>query len=130
LPTASDLMALPANPTVAADTLARRLVRHVAGKQAGNESSSSMETRIALEQRIAEQDPLSRIDFALNCPACESQWTQQLMVIAYVWDEVGAFARRLIRDVARLAHAFGWSEHDILSMPPQRRRRYLELLDA
>ena len=130
LPTASDLMALPANPTVGADALARSLIRNVADGQAGDEPPSRVETRIVLERRIAEHDPLSRIDFALSCPACATQWTQQLMVIAYLWDEIGAFARRLIREVARLAHAFGWSERDILSMPPQRRRRYLELLDA
>ena len=36
-------------------------------------------------------------------------------------------APALLRDVATLAAAFGWSEREILALPAVRRRAYLQL---
>lgn len=88
----------------------------------------SGDARRQIEQCVAELDPLGFIELSLACPECGHPWQEPLHVVDLVWAEIDALASRLLREVAQLAHSFGWSERDILHMPPMRRRRYLELL--
>jgi hypothetical protein len=87
-------------------------------------------TRMRIEQCVAELDPLAYIELSLACPECGHPWHEPLHVVDMLWTEIGAFATRLLHEVAQLAHAFGWSEREILHMPSTRRRRYLELLGS
>ena len=82
----------------------------------------------ALAARVAEEDPLAAIRFEVSCPACGHAWTADLDVVAYFWEEITAQVKRLVRDVHQLASAYAWSECEILSMSPARRRWYLDLL--
>lgn len=75
-------------------------------------------------------DPLMEIRLQMVCPACGHQWDTLLDVAAYVWTEIDVEARRLLRDVHRLAKAYHWREGDILQMSRLRRQSYLELLDG
>ena len=38
------------------------------------------------------------------------------------------WAGRMLLDIHALARAYGWSESDILALPPRRRQAYLELV--
>ena len=80
-----------------------------------------------IAQRMEELDPCADIQLNLACPVCKTAWTAQLDILAYLWAEITAHARRLLREVDSLARAYGWSEQDILAMSSQRRRAYLEL---
>jgi len=84
----------------------------------------------AVEDRIAALDPQADIQLALSCPACGHRWHAAFDILSFLWTELGEWAVRTLRDVHRLALAYGWSERDILALTPVRRRHYLGMLDA
>jgi hypothetical protein len=77
---------------------------------------------------MSEADPLADMRFALTCPACGHEWSAVFDIITFFWEELGAMARRLLREVHQLAQAYGWREAEILAMSSQRRQTYLEFL--
>ena len=82
----------------------------------------------ALATEIARLDPFARIELDLTCEDCGHSWHSPFDVLGFVWMEIGAWARRLLREVHALASAYGWREADILAMSPRRRAAYLELV--
>jgi hypothetical protein len=81
----------------------------------------------AAAARMADADPQADIRLALSCPACDADWEEQFDPVSFFWQELDAWTLRLVRDVHELASAYGWSEADVLAIPPARRRLYLEL---
>lgn len=88
----------------------------------------SPQAAAAVEDRMAELDPMAQIEMQLACPACGHQWAEPFDIASYLWTELSDRALRLLRETHTLARAYGWSESDILAMDPRRRRVYLELL--
>jgi hypothetical protein len=76
---------------------------------------------------MAEADPPANVQLALTCPSCARDWLASFDIATYFWDEINAWAPRLLRDVHTLASAYGWREADILALSPWRRHCYLEL---
>ncbi|MBN1569772.1 MAG: phage baseplate protein [Acidobacteria bacterium] len=62
----------------------------------------------------------------VHCPACARSWQVLFDIASYFYSELTVLARRLLEEVHVLASNYGWSERDILAMPPGRRRFYLE----
>lgn len=112
--TASDAIAAEAAPDLAA---ARAILR----ARAAPEAEDGPELDAALEAL----DPAAQVELDLRCPVCGATETRALDVPAFVWHEVEARIPRLLREVAELARAFHWSEHDILALPAARRAFYL-----
>jgi hypothetical protein len=81
-----------------------------------------------LVRRMAECDPQAEIRLNLRCPACDHVWQAHFDIVEFFWTELGAQARRLLREVHTLARAYGWREVDILRMSSRRRRSYLEMV--
>jgi hypothetical protein len=88
----------------------------------------SPQAAAAVQDRLAELDPMAQIEMQLACPACGHQWAEPFDIASYLWTEVGDRALRLLRETHTLARAYGWSEADILAMNPGRRRVYLDLV--
>jgi hypothetical protein len=65
---------------------------------------------------------------AITCPECGHRWDTELDVPSFLWREIDAWARRLMRDVHTLAGAYGWAERDVVCMGAHRRQFYLQLL--
>jgi hypothetical protein len=80
----------------------------------------------AMLDRMAQVDPQADITLALNCPACRHQWPAMFDILSFFWQEIDAWAQRLLDDVHTLASAYGWPEADILGLSPHRRQFYLE----
>lgn len=78
-------------------------------------------------EKMSKADPLADIHLALNCPSCAHQWEAVFDIVAFLWREISAAARRLLREVHTLASVYGWTEPEILSLSPARRRVYLEM---
>lgn len=132
LPTAADLLAIVDKPGAKG---AGELIERLIDKSVSNGKSVSLrelpeEALEAVERQITELDPLAHIELNLTCPDCRSDWLEVLHVIDFLWLEIGNLTKRILFEVARIASAFGWSERDILALTPERRRSYLELLEA
>lgn len=80
---------------------------------------------MAVETELEVADPGLRVSIALACHACAHTQTQVLDIAGFLWSSIEQAARRLVRDTARLAAAFGWSEDEILGMTARRRALYL-----
>ena len=82
----------------------------------------------AIVNEMARRDPQADIRFALTCPDCAHQWEAIFDIVSFAWNEISAWAGRLMRQVHTLALAYGWREIDILTMSSWRRQAYLEML--
>ena len=87
------------------------------------------ETEIeAVERAMEEADPRANIVITLDCPECGHRWQALFDLLGGFWDRLEVWIRHQLLDVHYLARAYGWSEREILAMPPRRRRIYLEML--
>lgn len=84
----------------------------------------------ALVLRMGELDPQADIHLTLDCPACKHRCSAVFDIGGFLWQEINAWARRMLREVHALAHAYGWSEAEILSMSAVRRAMYLEMVQS
>jgi hypothetical protein len=84
----------------------------------------------ALEDRMAEVDPLADISLKIGCPACGHGWQSVFDIVSFLWREIEAWAMRILHDVHILASAYGWREQEILALSPWRRQFYLDRLGA
>jgi hypothetical protein len=78
-----------------------------------------------IDAALEALDPAADVEIALRCPACGETTFRAFDVGGFVWHEIEARVPRILREVAELARAFHWSEHDILALPPARRAFYL-----
>jgi endogenous inhibitor of DNA gyrase (YacG/DUF329 family) len=81
-----------------------------------------------VDQQMAMEDPQADIAMRLNCPECAHTWQAQFDIVSYLWIEIDSWASHTLLDVAVLAATFGWSESQILSLSPQRRQLYLDII--
>lgn len=88
------------------------------------------EVLATLGEELSRADPAAATELSVQCPGCGQGWLAPFHIASYLWNELHHWARRLLLDVHTLAHAYGWSEHDILALPPLRRQAYLELVGA
>jgi hypothetical protein len=100
----------------------------VAVRRTGGRALSESE-RADLAGRIGELDPRADLLLDAVCPACNHAWLAPFDPSTFVFTEISAAARRLLRQVATLARSFGWTESEVLALSPTRRRAYLELAE-
>jgi hypothetical protein len=131
LPTSFDLMAGPneADSEAARTMLLQRCL--LSAHQQGNLIDSNLlpeEVIQGVVQSMSEADPLADIQLRLACPSCQHTWRSAFDIVSFLWTEIEAWAKRILRDIHTLAAAYGWCERDILSLSPMRRQRYLEMV--
>ncbi|MGC9969990.1 MAG: phage baseplate protein [Bryobacteraceae bacterium] len=83
-----------------------------------------------LVARMGELDPQAETRLAIECPACHHRGNVLFDVGGFLWQEIHAWARRMLREVHALASAYGWSEREIVSMSAARRAAYLEMVGS
>lgn len=132
-PTTADLLATFERDAQAAprDVLLRRCI--VSATHAGRAidvTEFPPALLAALQDGMARLDPQAAVAVETTCPACEKVSRFDFDIAAYLWDEIGDWAVRTLREVHTLAQAYSWHERDILAMSARRRRHYLDLLGA
>ena len=131
LPLCADLAALPARGEVGGHKRAL-LQRCVTEARCQGEPIAAdrlpAEVSDVLSRRMAELDPQGDIQLALTCPKCSRTWAAPLDIGSCLWQEIHAWAERMLREVHALAAAYGWREADILALSTVRRQAYLELI--
>ena len=83
-----------------------------------------------VERAVADADPAAELELALVCADCGARWTELLDPVRFAWSTVEESARTLATDVHTLAHAYGWSEQEILELSPFRRHLYLSAVQS
>jgi hypothetical protein len=133
LPTSRDLEVLVFQPSIAS-ARAALLARCVTSAEHNSEpigvATLPVDVIDAVEQAMDAADPLANIELQLHCLDCGNTWPVRFDVVSYLWSEIGIWAGQILREVHRLAAAYGWSEREILSLSPGRRRRYLEMING
>jgi uncharacterized protein (UPF0212 family) len=131
LPNSADLLAVSSkgNTDAVANALLDRCL--LEQRQGGVEiATTSLPGDVvdAIVNEMGKRDPQADIRFALACPDCAHHWDAIFDIVSFAWNEISAWAGRLLRQVHTLAMAYGWREIDILSMSALRRQVYLEML--
>lgn len=130
LPTTADLSAVAAAGSLAGarqTLLARCLLSAERDGAPCAADALPEEVVAAISERMAAADPQAEIELRVACPACAAEWPVRFDISVHLWQEVNAWARRLLADVHALASAYGWSERAVLAMSPLRRGLYLEM---
>jgi hypothetical protein len=124
LPTTRDLAraARETEPRLAALRLAESC--RVGAAEVAEWSDEDLEE---IGERMTSADPLAEIRLKFDCAKCGHRWNESLDLVAFLWLEIEARAKRLLMEVHTLASAYGWSEKEILSLSEPRRRLYLEM---
>lgn len=84
----------------------------------------------ALDRAWAEADPAAEIQLDLACPACGGSVRARADLALFVARDLDLKVRGLVAEIHALARAYGWSEAEVLAVPPARRRAYGALIAA
>lgn len=129
LPNSHDLAALIGyrDVAVARKLLIERCIVQASYQDQPVEKGALPESLIPeLAHEVIIRDPQAEMRFELECPACGQQWSALFDIFSFFWIELEDRVKRLLYDVHLLAQAYGWSEHEILSMSTSRRQLYLD----
>jgi hypothetical protein len=113
--------------------LKRCLLAIVAGESEGTSVSLDGELPAAivaaLPDLLIERDPQAEVQLELSCPTCGHKFSALLDTAGYFFREITRRSSYLYQQIHTLALYYHWSETDIMSMPTERRLRYLNLLE-
>lgn len=128
-PTSYDLLAAQAcaTPAEAASMLLERCIVSVE-QQGQGLAPHDLHTaeRVAIAEQLSQHQAAADVELSIACSACEHRWVAQFDIASYFSDELRRYATQLLDQVHILAAAYGWQEHAILAMHPQRRHAYLQ----
>jgi hypothetical protein len=125
LPTTEDLRAVrELTPAAARRRLLERCLVEV------DPAADDAELAGAVDAAMERACPTGAVQIAVGCPDCGATTVAALDVPALVWAELQARATALLADVHVLASAYGWTEPQVLSLSPERRAAYLELIGS
>lgn len=110
------------------ELLARAVVEARRGEEKVDVAQLPDEVIESVDDALGEMDPQGALDVRTTCPGCGTEQSVAFDAASYVAAEVDWAARRLVTEIHDLATAYGWTEDDVLALPPGRRRRYVELV--
>ncbi len=85
---------------------------------------------VAISEKLEKSDPHANMKIEMKCPECGAILSIPFDIASFLWKEIAAQAKRLLREVNILAGYYGWREGDILSMSSIRRHFYLEMAES
>lgn len=83
-----------------------------------------------LAEHLQRCDPNADIVINLDCPGCSCVWKTVFDIADFFWNEIHSRVKQLFNEIGMLAHAYGWSEADILALTQPRRHYYLNLIGS
>jgi hypothetical protein len=131
LPSSADILSLPASEKL--EILRERLfglcVLEAYDTAGDAVSAESLPPPVvaAVTEAMAAADSQGEVMLNLICPACQYSWRAVFDITAFLSKEIHFWAQRTLHDVHELAHAYGWTEAEVLALSPTRRQLYLEL---
>jgi len=84
--------------------------------------------RKEIEKRMEEVAPKVELTMEANCPECSRDFSVPFDLQEFFFGELRTSRDLLYREVHYLAYHYHWSEQEILEMPREKRRGYIEIL--
>jgi len=102
------------------------------GKESGELSDGpfSPDWLTAVDEGMKAADPLVHFNLTLYCPACQKESTSNIDLENIATGKLQKIQSGLLHTVHRLASRYHWSEQQIFAVTPQRRTKYLALMDG
>jgi hypothetical protein len=129
LPTPADLLAVGQSaPEEARGSLMERCVVTVTrDARPATAADLPAEAQEKLAEAVAQADPDADLRLDAPCPMCGHHTSAVVDAASFLWAELDAWARGTLAEVHLLASTYGWTEPEVLALPPRRRYHYLEL---
>lgn len=134
LPTGADQQELAAvaavDETRALTLLLARCVLRLGGRMAPPELVAALPAAVRTEIEQHLYDAAPRVEQAMDarCAECGRTFEAPFDIHRLLFGELRADAGRLFQEVHYLAFHYHWSEREVLELPRDRRRGYIELL--
>lgn len=133
LPDGSDEESLTAlvedNEAEALGALLQRCVVALGGDSSREAVAAlSPQARAEIEAEMDARAPRLGLEMAARCPACKRTFTLPFALRDFFFGELATGLDLLYREVHYLAYHYHWSEGEILEMPRDKRRAYIEVL--
>ena len=93
------------------------------------EDGADEEIRAAVAEAVAASDPLAEILIDTACAECDTPFVAEVDISRHAMAAFERASRKLISEVDALGRRYGWTEAEILAVPPQRRKKYLALAE-
>lgn len=99
-------------------------------KMHGGELASRLSplARLEIEKEMESVAPKVDLTMDAQCPECGRQFSVPFDIQDFFFGELRISRDLLYREVHYLACHYHWSEHDIMEMPREKRRRYIDVL--
>lgn len=88
----------------------------------------SPRARLEIERQMEARAPAVELDMDLRCPECGRSFTAPFNLQDFFFGELKTSRDLLYRQVHYLAYHYHWSEGEILDLPRDKRRGYIEIL--
>jgi len=121
---------LARNEAQALGLLLSRCIERIGDDPAGPELVRRLSAlaRLEIERRMEATAPGIELTMDAECPQCGRAFAAPFDPQDFLLGEARASRDLLMREIHYLAYHYHWSESDILEMPRERRRRYIEIL--
>jgi hypothetical protein len=83
-----------------------------------------------LGRKFEALDPAANIVVNIACSGCARPIAASVDVASFVARDLDRIHEALLRDIDVIASVYGWSESEIVALPPERRRRYVMMIAA
>ena len=84
--------------------------------------------RMEIEKKMEEIAPKVQLTLTAHCPECNREFEVPFDIQDFFFGELRTSMDLLYREVHYLAYHYHWSEKEIMEMPRDKRRRYIEVL--
>lgn len=129
LPTTRDLAAIL--PGTSSEEPALRLLQRCSdGTDGAMDPAQALRILESVEDAMERADPMAQIGLEVSCEACGHRWTAFLDMVDFLWEELEAYALRLLDEIHILASAYGWTERTVLTLSETRRSAYIRRILA
>lgn len=83
----------------------------------------------AISQKLEQIDPISNLTFNLICYNCNHHFQTSFYAEEFILDEIDIRYPQLEWEIHWIAFNYHWSEKEILSLPINHRKKYIELIN-
>jgi hypothetical protein len=120
------------NEAVALTMLLGRCIHSIGPlKNSGDEKMAvrlSPVARMEIERQMEAVAPKVELTMGVNCPECGREFVLPFDIQEFFFGELRISRDLLYREVHYLAYNYHWSEREIMEMPREKRRNYIEVL--